>query len=245
MSLLPGLAGAGEDDFVVGSGRVRASLFEVVPRTGGLTIPYSFGKATASYQGSRAEATASVAKPPPPESAPEPPVPAPSSESPGIAGDGIAGPAGEVTNGIAAQPADCGDKAPGGGGGGEPTAPPTQSPFTSNLSITSGEENSEEGKREAFVSSPPGSPVDGAMAEQIVTATDAPGAEAISNQGRLGVPEMVEMVGGQARASSGVIEGTARQSTGVVTMGQLSLLGGMVVLEDLRWEATHRTGEGA
>ncbi|MGH9005657.1 MAG: hypothetical protein ACRDYV_21225, partial [Acidimicrobiia bacterium] len=50
LSLLP--AGAGADgDFVAGSGRARASIFEVVPRTGGLTLPVSFGRANASFQG--------------------------------------------------------------------------------------------------------------------------------------------------------------------------------------------------
>ncbi|MDQ3945783.1 MAG: hypothetical protein M3357_11645, partial [Actinomycetota bacterium] len=56
VSLLPAGAGAGED-FVAGSGRARASIFEIVPRTGGLTLPVSFGRASASYEGLRAEAS--------------------------------------------------------------------------------------------------------------------------------------------------------------------------------------------
>src|SRR4051794_18943992 len=58
-------SGAGADtDFVNGSGRARANLFEILPRTGGLTIPISFGKALVTYQGLSATATSGGLKPP-------------------------------------------------------------------------------------------------------------------------------------------------------------------------------------
>jgi hypothetical protein len=65
--LAPG-AGAGED-FVAGSGRARASLFEIVPRTGGLTIPVNLSRALATYQETAATATSTAVKPPAPPAA--------------------------------------------------------------------------------------------------------------------------------------------------------------------------------
>jgi hypothetical protein len=64
-------AGAG-GEFVSGSGKARASIFEVVPRTGGLTIPVTFGRSVATFQGSEAKA-ASTAMGPPKGGPPKPP----------------------------------------------------------------------------------------------------------------------------------------------------------------------------
>src|SRR6266446_1143654 len=65
LALVPLGTGAGADaDFVAGSGRARASLFEILPRTGGLTIPVNFGKALVTYQGRSATATSGGVKPP-------------------------------------------------------------------------------------------------------------------------------------------------------------------------------------
>jgi hypothetical protein len=66
-----GTAGAG-GEFVSGSGKARASIFEVVPRTGGLTIPVTFGRSVATFQGSEAKA-ASTAMGPPKGGPPKPP----------------------------------------------------------------------------------------------------------------------------------------------------------------------------
>ena len=58
LAVVPWGTGAGADPtFVAGSGRARASLFEIVPRTGGLEIPINFGKALATYRGVTATAT--------------------------------------------------------------------------------------------------------------------------------------------------------------------------------------------
>jgi hypothetical protein len=65
LAVVPLGTGAGADPtFVSGSGRARASLFEIVPRTGGLEIPINFGKALTTYQGLSATATSGGVKPP-------------------------------------------------------------------------------------------------------------------------------------------------------------------------------------
>lgn len=217
MSLLAPGAHASED-FVVGSGQARASIFEVVPRTGGLTIPISFGRASASYQGVRAQATSLAARFP--------------VDSP------------------AAAPADCGDRAPGGGGeggggGGPAPAPPspTENPFASTITVSSDDEGSEEGRRASSFASPPESPVAGAATRQEVVATDDPAARATTVEGDMSVLEVAEYTTARADARSGVIDGKARESTATVTMDRLALLEGLVVFEQVRWRAVHRSGD--
>jgi hypothetical protein len=216
--VLPPSTSADETAFEFGSGKVRSSLFEAVPRTGGLTIPYSGGKTFASYQGRRSEATSTVFKPP--------------SEPP-------AAPAG-----AAAPAAECGEKAPGGGKK-ESGAPPNASPFTFNLTVSSDEENSEKGKHEVFQQSPDGSPIAGAVAEQQVFATDEPRGTAQSTQGRMGIEGVFEIKGGRTEAVAGVVEGKTREAAGVVEMQEISLLDGLVVIQGARWEAAQRSGAGA
>ena len=208
-------AGAGEE-FVTGSGRARASLFEVVPRTGGLTIPVSFGRSLAGYQGTRAEASSIAVKPPssPPSS-------------------------------VAAE--ECGDTAPpdapGGGrpGGGSPGF---SFPFSSQLSVDSDDEGSAAGRHATFASTPPDSPVRAGLQQQDVSARRDPHAHAITTSGRLALTDVADLTGGSADARAGVVDGRARLATAVVTLERLSVLGDAVVLEDLRWTATQRTGEG-
>ncbi len=209
--------GAGADeDFVVGSGRARASLFEILPRTGGLTIPVNFGRAVASYQGTVARASSLVVKPP--------------SEPP------------------AAPAAECGDQSPeppsGGGGGGGGSSPSFSFPFASNLEVSSDQKDSEKGKKAAFAASPSGSPVEGVMQQQSVAARRDPRGEAKTTSGRLALAGVAELVGGRAEARSGIVDGRARLAHAVVVMQELNLFDGAVRLEDLRWEATQRTGEG-
>ena len=65
LAAVPLGTGAGADaNFVAGSGRARANLFEIIPRTGGLEIPINFGKALVTYQGLSATATSGGLKPP-------------------------------------------------------------------------------------------------------------------------------------------------------------------------------------
>jgi hypothetical protein len=67
-----GTAGAGDGSFVSGSGKASASIFEIGIRTGGLTIPITFGRSDAAFQGSTA-AAASTAQGPPKGGPPKPP----------------------------------------------------------------------------------------------------------------------------------------------------------------------------
>lgn len=207
-------AGAGADeDFIAGSGRARASLFEVLPRTGGLTIPVSFGRALASYQGTRAEASSIAVKPP---SGPPPGAPV----------------------------AECGEApdAPGGGGGGD--APGLSFPFSSNLAVDSDDEGAEAGRHATLAAIPADSPVQGTLQQQDVSARRDPMGEAATTSGRLALTDVIELTGGAADAKAGVVDGQTRLAQAVVTLARLSVLADAVVLEDLRWMATQRTGEG-
>jgi hypothetical protein len=218
--LQPGAGADSESTFVVGSGRARASLFEIAPRTGGLAIPVNFGKALVTYQGLSATATSGALKPPEQEAA-----------------DG-----------------DCGTKTPGGdGGGGGPqppglgggSGPPTSFPFVSTLTVSTGEEGAEKGRSMDQGSFPEGSPISGAFQHQFVAADAAPSGRAVSTGGRLAFGPLVEVVNGRTEAHAGVAENKTRVASAVTTMDQLRLLDGLIVLGDVRWEATQRTGEGA
>ncbi|HEV8626023.1 MAG TPA: hypothetical protein VG034_16335 [Acidimicrobiia bacterium] len=226
MAVVPLGTGAGADPtFVAGSGRARASLFEIVPRTGGLEIPINFGKALATYRGLSATATSGGVKPP---------------SQKGADGDCGGG----------AQPPGGGG---GGGGGGGAPAPPspgggkgpsTTFPFTSTLSVSTGDEGAEKGREIDQGSFPVGSPVTGRFELQQVWATAVPSARATTTAGSFGLQSGVEILNGRTDADVEVIPGRARQAHAVTTIDRLSLFGDAVTLLDLRWEATQRTGEG-
>lgn len=231
LALAPLETGAGADpqstsetgSFVAGSGRARASLFEIAPRTGGLAIPVNFGKALVTYQGLSATATSGALKPPEQKAAggecgTQPP--------PG-GGDGGGG------GGAPAPPS------PGGGSG-----PPTSFPFVSTLAVSTGEKDAEKGKSMNQGSFPAGSPVQGEFQHQLVQADAKPTGRATSTSGRMALGPLVEIVNGRTEAQAGVVDGKARVASAVTTMDRLNLLGGLITLGDVRWEATHRTGEG-
>ena len=219
-----------QEDFVIGSGRARASLFEIVPRTGGLEIPVNFGKALTTYQGLSATATSGGVKPPQQNSAD------------GDCGGGFQPPGGGGGN----QPAPPGGgkpPAPPGPGGGK--GPSTSFPWVSTLTVSTGDKDAAKGKSIDQGSFPANSPISGAFERQEVQADGAPSARATTTSGRLAFGPVAEVVQGKTEASAGVIEQKAREAHAVTTMDQLTLLGGMIVLKDLRWEATQRTGDGA
>ncbi|HET9769369.1 MAG TPA: hypothetical protein VFS16_00670, partial [Acidimicrobiia bacterium] len=221
MPLQPG-AGAGDTAFVVGSGRARASLFEIAPRTGGLAIPVNFGKALVTYQGRSATATSGALKPP---------------EQQAADGDcGTAKPPGGGGDGGGGAPAP-----PSLGGG---SGPPTSFPFVSTLTVSTGDQDAEKGKTTDQGSLPEGSPVSGSFQHQFVSADGAPSGRAISTGGRMALGPLVEIVNGRTEAHAGVVDGKTRVASAVTTMDQLRLLDGLIVLGDVRWEATQRTGEG-
>jgi hypothetical protein len=215
---------------VVGSGRARASLFEVVPRTGGLEIPVNFGKALVTYQGLSATATSGGVKPPSQNSADgdcgggfQPPG--------GGKGPGGGGPPG----GLPAPP-----KGPGGGNG-----PSTSFPFVSTISVSTGDKDAAKGRQIDQGHLPDGGPVTAAFERQEVAADDAPSGRAATTAVRLAFGPVAEVVDGRTEATSGVVDRKARQAHAVTTIGRLSLLGGKIVLDNLRWEAVQRTGDGA
>lgn len=212
-----------QENWVAGSGRARANLFEIIPRTGGLEIPINFGKALATYQGLSATATSGGVKPP---------------SQPSAEGDcGGARPPGAGGGG-------------GGGGGGAPAPPkpggdnPTAFPFVSTLSTSTGDDGAEEGREIDQGSFPPNSPISGRLEHQQVWAKAGPSARAVTTSASLGLSSAVEILHGRTEADVAVLGGSARQAHAVTTIDRLSLFDNQVVLMDVRWEATQRTGEG-
>jgi hypothetical protein len=226
LAVVPFGTGAGADPtFVTGSGRARANLFEIIPRTGGLEIPINFGKALATYQGLSATATSGGVKPPSQQSA-------------------------EGDCGGGAQPP--GGGGGGGGGGGAPAPPsppgggnrnPTAFPFVSKLSVSTGDEGADKGREIDQGSFPAGSPITGRFEHQQVWATADPSARAVTTAGSFGFGPLLEILNGRTDADVG-IHGKTRQAHAVTTIDRLSIFGDNVALVDVRWEATQRTGEG-
>ncbi|HYH49403.1 MAG TPA: hypothetical protein VEG38_07625 [Acidimicrobiia bacterium] len=222
LALVPLGTGAGaepESTFVAGSGRARASLFEIVPRTGGLEIPINFGKALVTYQGLSATATSGGVKPPSQEAA-----------------DGECG---------GAQPPGGG----GGGGGGAPAPPklggdnPTAFPFVSTLTVSTGDENADKGREIDQGRFPDGSPITGRFEHQAVRANADPYGWAATTSGQVAFSPLIEVVNGRTEAETGIKDRKARIAHAVTTMDRLNLFGGLVSLIDVRWEATQRTGD--
>ena len=237
LAVVPFGAGAGADPtFVAGSGRARANLFEIIPRTGGLEIPVNFGKALTTYQGLSATATSGGVKPPEQQSAN------------GDCGGG-AKPPGEGGGGGDGG-GDAGGGGGDGGGGGAPALPklggdnPTAFPWVSTLSVSTGDEGAEEGKEIDQGSFPPESPISARFEHQQVWAKTGPSARAVTTSASLGLGKAVEILNGRTEADVAVITGKAREARAVTTIDRLSLFDGQVVLEDIRWEAIQRTGEG-
>lgn len=225
LAVVPLGTGAGADStFVAGSGRARASLFEIVPRTGGLEIPVSFGKALATYQGLSATATSGGMKPPRQNSA-----------DGGDCGGAQKPPGGGSGGGGAPAP-----PSPGGG-----NKNPTAFPWVSTLTVSTGDKDADTGREIDQGSFPTGSPIQGSMERQQVWATADPSARAVTTSGTLAFGKVAEILNGRTDADVGVAGGTARVAHAVTTIDRLSLFGNTVALVDVRWEATQRTGEGA
>jgi hypothetical protein len=236
LAVVPFGAGAGADPtFVAGSGRARANLFEIIPRTGGLEIPVNFGKALATYQGLSATATSGGVKPPEQESAN------------GDCGGGAKPPGGGEGGGHGDGDGGGGGE---GGGNGAPALPklggdnPTAFPWVSTLSVSTGDEGAEQGKEIDQGSFPPNSPISGRFEHQQVWAKTGPSARAVTTSASLGLGKAVEILNGRTEADVAVISGKAREAHAVTIIDRLSLFDGQVVLEDVRWEAIQRTGEG-
>ena len=73
-------------------------------------------------------------------------------------------------------------------------------------------------------------------------ATKAPFAEAITSIAPIGDPLGVLISGGTSTASSGVVKAGVREAKAISELGRVTLIGGLLTLENLRWEATQRSG---
>ncbi len=80
-----------------------------------------------------------------------------------------------------------------------------------------------------------------AAGKEAVTATTQPSANASFDGGTLGIPGVATMTGFSSDGST-QLAGQTREATGTAEIHQLSLAGGQVVLDNLLWTATQRTG---
>jgi len=78
-----------------------------------------------------------------------------------------------------------------------------------------------------------------------VSATTVPASTASFDGGNLTIPGLVQATGMSSSAAAKLIPGQARTSAADATVGRLSLLGGVVVLDHLHWSADERSGAGA
>lgn len=74
-------------------------------------------------------------------------------------------------------------------------------------------------------------------------ATKAPFSEAVTRVLPIGDPLGVLISGGTATASSGVVSPGVRQAKAVSEVGRISILGGLLTLEGLHWEAVQQSGD--
>ena len=111
------------------------------------------------------------------------------------------------------------------------------------VKVESSDENSEAGET-LTVGTPPEVPLKVGAAELHADAGPAPYGASSFTAGSIGIG--IGTIGGaRASARSGVVDGNARESLATVEVPRLELAEGAVVLEAIRWEARHRTGEGA
>jgi hypothetical protein len=73
-------------------------------------------------------------------------------------------------------------------------------------------------------------------------ATKAPFAEAITSVAPVGDPLGVLISGGTSTATSGIVKPGVREAKAVSEVGRVSLLGGLLTLEGLHWEAVQQSG---
>ena len=73
-------------------------------------------------------------------------------------------------------------------------------------------------------------------------ANDTPFAEAITTIAPLGDAAVAQITGGRTTATSGVVADGVREARAITEIGELTLLDGLVVIGDMRWEAAQRSG---
>jgi hypothetical protein len=104
-------------------------------------------------------------------------------------------------------------------------------PYT--LRATSADRGAEKGPSKSAV---------GPFGKQQVWATrNPPSGRAVTTIAPFEVTGLVELAGGRADATTGVIKGRIRESVGRVELSSVTLLNGLVRLDGLRWDVVQRT----
>ena len=108
-----------------------------------------------------------------------------------------------------------------------------------SVKVESTDEKAEEGRTATLASVPAPAKIDGARLEAAAGKEPFGSSSFTAGAVDLGVGVMS---GGRAQSRSGVVDGKTREAVGTVVVPRLELAGGAVVLENLRWQATQRSG---
>jgi hypothetical protein len=114
--------------------------------------------------------------------------------------------------------------------GGDPTLPAEDQPQP--VIVRSTDENAADGRRES----------EQGLIEKFARATTAPYAEAITTIAPSGDPAAIYINGGRTISHSGVVDGNVREALARTELGSVVIGGGAVELQNLSWEAIHRSG---
>ncbi|MEA3076186.1 MAG: hypothetical protein QOF60_1094 [Actinomycetota bacterium] len=113
---------------------------------------------------------------------------------------------------------------------------------TPSVRSTSTDDGSDKGADAAPIGTPAGAPFTAAAMQQHADSTKKPVGHSTFTLGAFSVPGAVEMSGGIAETTSGIVKDGVRSSVATVRIGRLVLGGGAVTLTGLKWEAVQRTG---
>jgi hypothetical protein len=80
---------------------------------------------------------------------------------------------------------------------------------------------------------------------QFASAKKTPFATAITTVAPIGDPALALVSGSTSTATSGLVGATTRQAKAVTDIGEVKLLGGLITIGDMHWEAVQATGNGA
>jgi hypothetical protein len=114
--------------------------------------------------------------------------------------------------------------------GDDPTLPAESQPQP--VIVRSDEPGAAEGKTNSL----------GGVITMTSRATTQPLAQAITTVAPIGVPNVLEISGGRTDATSGVAKAGVREARAISEIADVNLLGGLVRLKGLRWEAVQTTG---
>lgn len=109
-----------------------------------------------------------------------------------------------------------------------------------SVKVESTAENAAEGET-VTLGTPPEIPVKVAAAELHADAGAEPRGASSFSAGAVDIG-IGTIAGGVAASHSGIVDGNTREAVATVVLPRLELAGGAVVLENLRWEATQRSG---